>query len=88
MQSKHVLLSACNLVMADSGMPRNAEMHPSQPVLASLQEDPFLFAVYLGISLVLVLMAGLMSGLTLGLMSLDMVELEVCPVACDKLLCF
>lgn len=41
------------------------------------QEDPFLFAVYLSISLLLVLMAGLMSGLTLGLMSLDMVELEV-----------
>ena len=43
----------------------------------SAQEDDFLFSLYVCISLFLVLMAGLMSGLTLGLMSLDMVELEV-----------
>ena len=39
--------------------------------------DPFLFALYISISVVLVCMAGLMSGLTLGLMSMDSVELEV-----------
>lgn len=33
--------------------------------------------LYLCISVFLVLMAGLMSGLTLGLMSLDQVDLEV-----------
>jgi hypothetical protein len=37
---------------------------------------------YLGISAALVLMAGLMSGLTLGLMSLDEVDMEVgSPIA-------
>lgn len=43
----------------------------------SAQEDEFLFTLYICISLFLVVMAGLMSGLTLGLMSLDTVELEV-----------
>lgn len=43
----------------------------------SFQDDPFLFTVYLVTCMALVLMAGLMSGLTLGLMSLDTVELEV-----------
>ncbi|KAG2489018.1 hypothetical protein HYH03_012456 [Edaphochlamys debaryana] len=39
--------------------------------------DDFSFTLYISISLFLVCMAGLMSGLTLGLMSLDTVELEV-----------
>ena len=39
--------------------------------------DPEMFTLYLVGSIMLVCMAGLMSGLTLGLMSLDMVELEV-----------
>lgn len=39
--------------------------------------SPFLFWVYLGVSIALVTMAGLMSGLTLGLMSLDELDLEV-----------
>lgn len=39
--------------------------------------DPVLDLMYGGISACLVLFAGLMSGLTLGLMSLDTVELEV-----------
>lgn len=43
----------------------------------SAQDDDFLFTLYICISLFLVCMAGLMSGLTLGLMSLDTVELEV-----------
>lgn len=34
--------------------------------------------LYICISVGLVLMGGLMSGLTLGLMSLDQVDLEVC----------
>lgn len=38
----------------------------------------WLFWTYLGISAALVGMAGLMSGLTLGLMSLDEIDLEVC----------
>ena len=42
--------------------------------------------LYLCISLGLVLMAGLMSGLTLGLMSLDQVDLEVCKHATSELL--
>lgn len=37
----------------------------------------FQFWFYVGMVLFLTLMAGLMSGLTLGLMSLDSVELEV-----------
>lgn len=40
-------------------------------------EDEVLFPLYICIVFGLVIMAGLMSGLTLGLMSLDMVELEV-----------
>lgn len=38
---------------------------------------PWLFWTYLGVSIALVTMAGLMSGLTLGLMSLDELDLEV-----------
>lgn len=41
------------------------------------QLPPWLFWTYLGISIGLVTMAGLMSGLTLGLMSLDELDLEV-----------
>jgi hypothetical protein len=37
------------------------------------------FITYTVVSVLLVILAGLMSGLTLGLMSLDMVDLEVCP---------
>ncbi|GFH09065.1 CNNM transmembrane domain-containing protein, partial [Haematococcus lacustris] len=39
--------------------------------------DGLQFTIYLTVSVCLVLMAGMMSGLTLGLMSLDTVELEV-----------
>jgi hypothetical protein len=39
--------------------------------------DDFTTVLYVSISVGLVLLAGLMSGLTLGLMSLDMVDLEV-----------
>jgi hypothetical protein len=51
---------------------------------AANKEDlpPWLFWTYLGVSIGLVSMAGLMSGLTLGLMSLDELDLEVC--CCDN----
>jgi hypothetical protein len=49
--------------------------HVAQHV--TFDEDPFLWTVYMCISAGLVCMAGLMSGLTLGLMSMDTVELEV-----------
>jgi hypothetical protein len=39
--------------------------------------DGFTIAIYISISVALVVLAGLVSGLTLGLMSLDMVDLEV-----------
>lgn len=64
-------------VRASASVPTLSYNLTSRAYSHPLQEDPFLFAVYLSISLLLVLMAGLMSGLTLGLMSLDMVELEV-----------
>lgn len=51
------------------------------------QADDFLFTLYICISLFLVMMAGLMSGLTLGLMSLDLVELEVSRWASIKAYC-
>ena len=41
------------------------------------QLPSLLFWTYLGVSIALVAMAGLMSGLTLGLMSLDELDLEV-----------
>lgn len=41
------------------------------------QEGAFLFWYYVAMVVFLILMAGLMSGLTLGLMSLDSVDLEV-----------
>lgn len=41
------------------------------------QLPPWLFWTYLGISIGLVTMAGMASGLTLGLMSLDELDLEV-----------
>ena len=41
------------------------------------ETDPELRVFYIGISTGLVLLAGLMSGLTLGLMSMDQVDLEV-----------
>jgi metal transporter CNNM len=43
----------------------------------SFDDDPFLWTLCVAISIGLVCMAGLMSGLTLGLMSMDSVELEV-----------
>lgn len=43
--------------------------------------DDFEDALYIAIAAGLVVLAGLMSGLTLGLMSLDMVDLEVGPLA-------
>lgn len=45
--------------------------------VAEEAEDDVLFTAYICITIGLVIMAGLMSGLTLGLMSLDMVDLEV-----------
>lgn len=45
--------------------------------LAKEQLPPWMFWTYLGVSIALVAMAGLMSGLTLGLMSLDELDLEV-----------
>ena len=42
-------------------------------------ERPGLEAVFICVSIGLVLLAGLMSGLTLGLMSMDQVDLEVTP---------
>lgn len=41
------------------------------------ETDPELKVFYVGISVGLVILAGLMSGLTLGLMSMDQVDLEV-----------
>lgn len=48
-----------------------ANKHHEEPL------QPWLFYTYIGISMALVTMAGLMSGLTLGLMSLDELDLEV-----------
>ena len=49
------------------------------PLLESTNDvTPQLRLVYILISIGLVLLAGLMSGLTLGLMSMDAVDLEVC----------
>lgn len=42
------------------------------------EERDEVFTLYCSIVAVLVLVAGLMSGLTLGLMSLDTLDLEVC----------
>lgn len=44
---------------------------------SSIEFGTFLWYVYAGISCFLVLFAGIMSGLTLGLMSLGLVELEI-----------
>jgi hypothetical protein len=41
------------------------------------EEQPGLKVMYICVSIGLVLLAGLMSGLTLGLMSMDQVDLEV-----------
>ena len=49
-------------------------------VLQQREDIPFgslMWCAYAGISCVLVLFAGIMSGLTLGLMSLGLVELEI-----------
>ena len=42
------------------------------------EERDEMFTLYCSVVAVLVLVAGLMSGLTLGLMSLDTLDLEVC----------
>lgn len=44
---------------------------------SSIEFGTFLWYLYAGISCLLVLFAGIMSGLTLGLMSLGLVELEI-----------
>jgi hypothetical protein len=50
--------------------------HHHHPVLTDEE-----WVIYICIVVGLVLLAGLMSGLTLGLMSLDMLDMEVCPLA-------
>lgn len=45
------------------------------------KEDEETFILFVSIAAFLVLFAGLMSGLTLGLLSLTNVELEVCPLS-------
>ena len=50
--------------------------------------DPFLWTLFFCTSLGLVIMAGLMSGLTLGLMSLDSMELEVRLWLRSSIFCF
>ena len=42
------------------------------------EEQDEMFTIYCSVVAVLVLVAGLMSGLTLGLMSIDTLDLEVC----------
>ena len=44
---------------------------------AEIEFGSAMFYVYVGISCFLVIFAGIMSGLTLGLMSLGLVELEI-----------
>lgn len=58
---------------------RRALLDDPAPFSADGQEEltELQFTIYLTVSICLVIMAGLMSGLTLGLMSLDTVELEV-----------
>lgn len=66
-------------------LPRARRRHQSSgwgdasppPAPADPDEDEDDFVLYVTISICLVLLAGLMSGLTLGLMSLDLVDLEV-----------
>lgn len=59
--------TAADLVL-DGGLQRTGE----DPL------PPWQFWTYVGISIALVAMAGMASGLTLGLMSLDEIDLEVC----------
>ncbi|XP_059455236.1 DUF21 domain-containing protein At4g14240-like [Corylus avellana] len=63
-----------NVVMATRMLTRN---HESEAVGSSIAFGSVWFFVYAGISCFLVLFAGIMSGLTLGLMSLGRVDLEI-----------
>lgn len=59
----------------------NTAVSPQLKLFASesavIEFGTFLWFLYAGISCLLVLFAGIMSGLTLGLMSLGLVELEI-----------
>ena len=59
-------------VLRGGGARRTIGDEPSEPVLTEAERLFFILS-----SIFLVLLAGLMSGLTLGLMSLDMVDLQV-----------
>lgn len=61
------------LTLARTTMPRNDIVFEADDIEFG---NPWWF-VYAGVSCVLVLFAGIMSGLTLGLMSLGLVELEI-----------
>lgn len=63
-----------NAVMATRVLTRNLQ---SEAVGASIAFGSVWFFVYVGISCFLVIFAGIMSGLTLGLMSLGRVDLEI-----------
>lgn len=68
------MIQLINAIMATRMVARNlgVEEHGAEIPFGSLN-----WFVYAGISCFLVLFAGIMSGLTLGLMSLGLVELEI-----------
>ena len=67
--ARHMLEASGFMVSQSSALLRQSE---------SASEKDEVFTLYCTIAAVLVLIAGLMSGLTLGLMSLDTLDLEVC----------
>lgn len=76
-------IEAARLLLEASGfvITREHSLLQDSPYSASKREE--IFTMYCTIIVALVLIAGLMSGLTLGLMSLDGLDLEVGPATCS-----
>ena len=76
-------IEAARLLLEASGfvISREHSLNQDSPFSASKRDE--IFTMYCTIVVALVLIAGLMSGLTLGLMSLDGLDLEVRPDTCS-----
>ena len=69
----NITIDAARAVLEAAGFDVTFNTLPEKPP----KENDEVFTLYCVIAAVLVLVAGLMSGLTLGLMSLDALDLEV-----------
>ena len=80
-------IASARLLLEASGFTVSGAGFQSSRSPQTAEERDEVFTLYCSVVVALVLIAGLMSGLTLGLMSLDTLDLEVCPICLDYAFC-